>query len=126
MKLFRTLSFAVLLLGVFVLTASAVEHGTMSVQVKKGEVRSNPSFLGRIVARLSFGERVDVFEKQGSWLRVGLPGSSTKGWMHSSALTHKKIVLQAGDRDVQDTVSSDELITNVMSDKTNSTGKVSL
>jgi hypothetical protein len=32
----------------------------MSIQVKKGEIRSTPSFLGNIVARLSYGDWVCV------------------------------------------------------------------
>ena len=34
----------------------------MSIQVKKGEIRSTPSFLGIIVARVSYGDRVNVRE----------------------------------------------------------------
>lgn len=89
--------------------AQAAEPKMMSVQVKNGEVRSTPSFLGRIVARLSYGDRVYFRGAKGSWTRVGLPGSSTEGWIHASALTPKKIVLKAGTSDVQTSASSDEL-----------------
>ena len=81
----------------------------MSIQVKKGEIRSTPSFLGRIVARVSYGDRVYVREKRGSWVKVGLQGKSNGGWIHSSVLTSKKIVLNPGAADVQTSASSDEL-----------------
>jgi len=81
----------------------------MSIQVKKGEVRSTPSFLGKIVARVSYGDRVYVREERGSWVKVGLSGSSKQGWIHSSALTSKKIVFNAGAKNVQTSASSDEL-----------------
>jgi hypothetical protein len=81
----------------------------MSIQVKKGEIRSTPSFLGNIVARLSYGDRVYVREERGPWVRVGLPGNSNEGWIHTSVLTSKKIVLNPGAANVQTSASSDEL-----------------
>jgi len=81
----------------------------MSIQVKKGEIRSTPSFLGIIVARLSYGDRVYVREERGPWVRVGLPGNKNEGWIHASILTSKKIVLNPGTGDVQTSASGDEL-----------------
>ena len=81
----------------------------MNIQVKKGEIRSTPSFLGTIVARVSYGDRVYVQEKRGSWFRIGLPGKSRQGWIHTSVLTSKKIVIKSGATDVRTSASSDEL-----------------
>ncbi len=105
----KTYLFAVLLICLTGAAAFAVGQKMMSVQVKKGEVRLTPSFLGKIVARLSYGDRVDVLGEKGSWTRIGLPGSSASGWIHSSVLTRKKIVLKAGAQNVQTAASSDEL-----------------
>ena len=87
----------------------AAEQKMMSIQVKKGEIRSTPSFLGIIVARVSYGDRVYVREERGPWVRVGLSGNSNEGWIHTSVLTPKKIVLNPGAKDVQTSASSDEL-----------------
>ncbi len=89
--------------------AFAVGQSMMSVQVKKGQIRLTPSFLGRIVALLSYGDRVYVLEQKGSWTKVGLSKGISDGWIHSSALTRKKIILKAGAQDVQTAASSDEL-----------------
>jgi len=89
--------------------AFAAEQKIMSIQVKKGEIRSTPSFLSNIVARLSYGDRVYVLEERGSWVRVGLQGNSNGGWIHASVLTSKKIVLNPGNAGVQTSASSDEL-----------------
>lgn len=89
--------------------AFAVGQSMMSVQVRKGEIRLTPSFLGRIVALLSYGDRVYVLEQKGSWTKVGLSRGVSDGWIHSSALTRKKIILKAGAQDVQTAASSDEL-----------------
>ncbi len=89
--------------------AFAVGQSMMSVQVKKGQIRLTPSFLGRIVALLSYGDRVYVLEQKGSWTKVGLSRGVSDGWIHSSALTRKKIILKAGAQDVQTAASSDEL-----------------
>jgi hypothetical protein len=90
------------------ITALADSFPSMSVQVKKGDVRSTPSFLGKIVARLSYGDQVQVQGKKGSWMLVDLVDSGN-GWIHTSALTRKNIVLRAGQTDVQQTADSDEI-----------------
>ncbi|MHB8772809.1 MAG: SH3 domain-containing protein [Syntrophales bacterium] len=86
----------------------AAPQTTMSVQVKEGQVRSSASFLGPIVARLAYGERVEIVQDRGSWLKVALR-SGLQGWMHASALTAKKIVLKAGTGDVQTSATSGEI-----------------
>jgi Bacterial SH3 domain len=98
-----------LLMGLNAFPAFAVEQKMMSIQVKRGEIRSTPSFLGVIVARVSYGDRVYVREEKGSWAKVRIPGHKNEGWIHTSALTVKKIAFNAGAKDVQTSASSNEL-----------------
>lgn len=91
------------------LVAFAAAQKMMSVQVNKGVVRVTPSFLGGIVAQLSYGDRVYVLEEQESWTKVGLSGNAVNGWIHSSALSPKKIVLKAGTEDVEAATSGEEI-----------------
>jgi SH3-like domain-containing protein len=102
---------AVLLLIVVLLApAGAGSAGKMmSVQVKRGDVRATPAFLGSIVATLGYGDRVEVVESRSGWMRVAPTAKSGAGWMHSSALSEKRIVLQGGSRDAQAGASSGEL-----------------
>ena len=79
----------------------------MSVQVRTSHLRSSPSFLGSVIGEVEYGRRVNVTEKRGAWRRVSAGGMS--GWMHASALTEKRIVLQSGDRDVDTRTSGEEL-----------------
>ncbi len=81
----------------------------MSVQVKQGQVRATPSFLGKIVATVSYGDRVEALESKGGWIRIAPPGKKNPGWIHSSALTEKRIVLKAGKRETEAAASSGEL-----------------
>jgi hypothetical protein len=81
----------------------------MSVQVKNAQVRATPSFLGRVQAEVSYAQQVLVQEDQGAWLKVSVPGKGVEGWLHGSALTAKRIVLQAGAEDVQLSASSGEI-----------------
>ncbi|MBW2091639.1 MAG: SH3 domain-containing protein [Deltaproteobacteria bacterium] len=80
-----------------------------SVQVRTGQVRSLPSFLGKIVAKLSYGDRVRVREKRGSWTKITVPDTEEDGWMHASALSKKRIILDPGAADVQEEATSEEL-----------------
>jgi hypothetical protein len=81
----------------------------MSVQIKRSDVRSRPSFLGAVVGRVSYGDKVQTYGGQGAWMKVRLQGQTIEGWLHRSALTTNKIVLRAGDQDVRQAASNDEL-----------------
>lgn len=86
---------------------SADAQRSLSVQVKEGQMRSSPSFLGAIVAKPSYGDRVVLLEDQGNWKKVSSKG--VQGWMHASALTMKNIVLKAGTANVQTTATGGEI-----------------
>lgn len=88
---------------------SAALKNQMSIQVKNGQIRQTPSFLGKVIATLAYGDRVDVVEERTGWAFIKIPGSDRSGWVHLSALTHKKIVLSAGTADVEQAASSDEV-----------------
>ena len=101
-----------LLFLVFVLSLAITGESfaaTMSVQVKKGDVRATAGFLGKIVSSLDYGDRVEVLESKDGWMRIGKTNKSAAGWIHSSALTDKRIVLQAGSGDAKVAASGGEL-----------------
>ena len=79
----------------------------MSVQVRETAVREKPSFLGRPVGMVSYGDRVQQLQEEGAWSRVS--GYGINGWLHTSALTRKKLDKQAGSADLSATASSEEL-----------------
>ena len=79
----------------------------MSVTVKETQVRATPSYMGKILAVLVYGERVDVLAEQRGWARVRLP--SGQGWVNLSALTAKQIVMQSGSQNVGTGASSGEV-----------------
>ena len=81
----------------------------MSVQVKQGQVRATPSFLGKVIATLAYGDRVETLEEKGGWIRLVPPGSKATGWIHSSALTEKRVVLRAGGKEADAAASTGEL-----------------
>ena len=97
-------------LGLIVLACSTFADGpvTMSVQVKNGQVLASPSFLGKVVTRVNYGDRIQVIEQQGDWSKV-TAADGQGGWIHSSALTKKKIAMKAGSQNAQTAASGDEL-----------------
>jgi SH3-like domain-containing protein len=97
------------LLSLLFLGSIAWAQKVMSVQVKEGELRATPSYLGKIVARVSYGDRVTVLAEQGDWKKVATAGARAQGWMHSTALTGAKIALKAGQANVGSSVSRDEI-----------------
>jgi len=102
----------IILIGVlfsicFVFSGFAELQKTMSVQVKEGQLRSTPSFLGKIIANPSYGDRVEIIQDQGAWKKVAIGG--VQGWMHATALTTKTIVLRAGAQNVRTSATGGEL-----------------
>lgn len=95
----------------FVSSAVAIQAArkAMSVQVRQGQVRTTPSFLGKVAATLSYGDRVETLEEKNGWIRVVPPGKKPPGWMHASALSEKRIVLKAGAKEAQQAASGGEL-----------------
>jgi SH3-like domain-containing protein len=101
----RWLSLTIILFAGTIFAAAPVP---MSVQVKNGQVLETPSFLGKVVTRVNYGDRIQVLEQQGDWSKVTIPDGQS-GWMHSSALTKKKIAMSAGSQNAQTAASGDEL-----------------
>lgn len=99
---------ATVLVGLMAMVSLAAVAKMMSVQVKDAQIRDTPSFVGKIVGTLAYGDRVQVQETRGAWARVSV-SSGTTGWMHTSALSSKKIVLSAGQENARVGASSDEL-----------------
>jgi len=91
-----------------VLATARAEDKTLSVQVREAPVRASPAFIGRIVADLSYGDRVQATEQKAAWVKVAAAGG-VSGWVHQSALTEKRIVIGAGSADVATGASSGEL-----------------
>lgn len=81
----------------------------MSIQVKEAHIREAPSFLSEIIGKFVYGDRVRIAEENGAWRKVGPEEGAAKGWLHFSALTKKKIVLQPGSADIEEAATSDEL-----------------
>ncbi len=105
----RTFLLAAFFLCVFCLPLFSATQEFLSVQVKEGQMRSTPSFLGSVMASLAYGDRVELIEDKGAWKRVAIRGGKIKGWVHMSALSAKKIALRAGTADVQTGATSSEL-----------------
>jgi uncharacterized protein YgiM (DUF1202 family) len=80
---------------------------TMSVQVKMGQLRATPSFIGKIVGAVAYGDRVEILQTQGEWIKVQAAGRS--GWIHRSALSTKRISMTAGTQTAKTGASGDEI-----------------
>lgn len=81
----------------------------MSVQVQTGQLRSSPSFLAGIDGEVAYARQVQVLEERAGWMRVSVPGTALSGWMHGSALSRKRIVIQAGAEDVERAATTGEI-----------------
>lgn len=103
----RLLTMAVIL-SVLATASFAAAPVSMSVQVRNGQLRATPSFLGKIVTAVAYADQVSIVATQGEWKQVTNAGGKS-GWIHQSALSAKKIVIKAGSEDVTTTASGQEL-----------------
>ena len=92
-----------------VVNVSAFAQRAMSVTVQKVEIRSGPSFLGRIITTLVYGDSVRIRKEQGSWYEITIPGTRDTGWIHSSALTKKRILFAASTAQISTEATSSEV-----------------
>lgn len=81
----------------------------MTVQVREGQVRESPSFLAPVTGVLPYTARVTAGAPQGAWIRVKSADPAIEGWMHTSALTARRLALQQGSGTAGTGVSEDEL-----------------
>jgi uncharacterized protein YgiM (DUF1202 family) len=89
----RSILAAILLLAAAAVFAAPKQ---MSVNVKETQVRATPSYMGKILAVVKYGDRLEVVQEQSGWAKVNLPGGKVQGWVSLSALQDKRIALTAG------------------------------
>lgn len=96
--------------SVILLMASPVlsDGGAMSVQVRTSHLRSTPSFLAPVVGLVSYGDQVSILQRQAGWAEAKTAGGR-HGWIHGSALSNKKIELDAGKSDARVDASGREI-----------------
>ncbi len=81
---------------------------SMSVQVKQSHIRKSASFLAPVLGVLVYGDKVSVVgDDNPDWIKVKADAGS--GFVHSSALTTKEVILNPGAQDVEKAASSDEI-----------------
>ncbi len=110
----RTRLFALLFLAVGAASfaaegAAGAGQAQMSVKVKETQIRATPSYVGKIVAPLAYGDRVTILEKRKDWVRVSFPAKKAEGWVNLAALQDKAIVLKAGSQTIEKSASSGEV-----------------
>ena len=96
-----------LLLPLLAVAAAWAAAQLLSVQVREGQLRERPTFLGKVVAKVEYGDRMEVVSTRAGWTKVR--GDDGEGWIHTSALTEKRVVLESGDQDVATGASGEEL-----------------
>lgn len=104
----RVVSFIILMLLAIAIEAPAAGK-LMSLNVKKGSLRTSPSFLGAVTSSLDYGNKVTVIETKGDWSKVSPVTGGAAGWIHNSALTKKEVKLTSSDKNSGVAASSGEL-----------------
>ena len=78
-------------------TAALAAGQELIVQVQSTQLRASPSFTGKPVAAVSYGQRVTVREERNPWFLVNAPAG--QGWLHRSSVSESRLTLTSGSRD---------------------------
>ena len=92
------------------LSSSLLNAEFLSVQVKKTVLRDKPSFLGKSIAKLSYADQVESAATQNDWSKVKTIKGESIGWVHSSALINKTIILSSRGKLTNSSVSQSEVL----------------
>ncbi len=77
------------------------------IQVKSADIRSTPSFLGKILFKLAYTKKVTLIKTKDSWMNISY--NSKTGWVHQSALSVRAIYLDPKAAQAKAQVSDDEI-----------------
>lgn len=101
--------FCLLAVNIFLIPSVMAER-IMAVSVKQSQVRATPSYLGKILARLAYGDKVSILAEKGGWLKVkSVTAPSLVGWTNASALANPKVVLKAGTKTAESGAATGEV-----------------
>lgn len=82
----------------------------MTITIKEAEVRNNPSFLGKVLYKLKYTDRIFVLSEKTGWYNIYYSSHDPEGWIHSSAVIDKKIILNNKANDIDSNVSTEEVV----------------
>jgi hypothetical protein len=93
---------------------SAFAADMMYVTVKQTQIRDKPSYLGKVLgAPLVYGDRVTILDQPSGtpqgWLKILGPDGKLQGWVNSSSLIKKQIVMKAGSETASQQASSGDV-----------------
>jgi hypothetical protein len=108
----KTVALALLALGICALAGAqgiiAVKGQSLSIVVKETQMRASPSFTGKVLATLKYGDQIAVLENKSGWIRAKSPDGKSEGWVNGSALTTKLVVIDTK-KDTKSSVSGSEV-----------------
>jgi len=68
----------------------------MFVAVEELQIKNKPAITGKGMDMLDYGDRVIVIDEKGSWYKIkAYENDSVEGWVNSSSLTKKKIIVDS-------------------------------
>lgn len=93
-------------LGLLLLINLSLYAETMFVTVKEIQVRSAPSFLGKVITVLQYTDEVEITGESRGWYIIS-NDLVDEGWLPVSAVTTDPLALKKSDKSISNQVSSD-------------------
>ncbi len=100
---------AIVLCFLLSVTNIHADSKTMSVTIKRAQVRTSSSFLGKVLYTLEYTDQVEVLDSRAGWYQVKSNKHNSAGWLHGSALTSKRLILNKNASDIDMKASGSEV-----------------
>jgi uncharacterized protein YgiM (DUF1202 family) len=75
------------------ITVGSASAADVYVTVRESKLRTKPEFLASATASVRYGDKLSVVKDSEPWMQVSIGGK--QGYIHSSAITTRKVVLSA-------------------------------
>ncbi|RIL09855.1 MAG: hypothetical protein DCC75_05615 [Proteobacteria bacterium] len=88
---------------------AAVDENAAYVKVKNTKLRSSPQLFAPVLSDLKYGDKLTTLETSGSWYKA-IDSRGRQGYVHTSAITDREVVLQASNRDFSTAADTSDVV----------------
>ncbi len=85
------------------------ENKEKRISIKETQVRNKPSFLGKVLYKLKYGDYVEIVSERSGWVLIMSSNNFDEGWLHSSAITTDNLTLNTGAENLDSGASESEV-----------------
>lgn len=88
--------------------AGLAQAEEVHIKVRSAKVKATPQYWAPAVGTLKYGDTLEQLSMEGGWLKVKFSGKT--GYLHESAVTTKKVIIQSNAKGTSNTNISEVVL----------------